>query len=422
MRPGRRIRAAIFGLFAMLGAGAGGAQLLPRGVPVDDVLGSVGRVGVDAIDSASRAIDTLGAHVRTLADARIGRLRDLVRAHPGALEMTDAGPAVGGEIIALDPDAASLAAARAAGFAIVRDESIEGLGLRSVTLAPPSGLSLEKALARLHRLAPEGEFTANHLYLQSGATPRPALASVSLAGGGAGQPAIGIIDGGVAAHPSIGRVEQHGFAAGAPAPSAHATAIASLAAGEGAVRGAAPGAPLLVADVYGRDPTGGNAMAIARALGMMVERRVPVVVVSLVGPANPLLGKAVARAQARGARIVAAVGNDGPAAPPAFPASYEGVIAVTGVDRRDRALIEAGRSLHLDFAAPGADMAAAAPGGGLRAVRGTSYAVPFVAGRLARTSLAALGREAKDLGAKGPDPVYGRGLVCGACRTPLPKK
>ncbi|HEY1144994.1 MAG TPA: hypothetical protein VGE84_01510, partial [Allosphingosinicella sp.] len=72
MRPGRRIRAAIFGLFAMLGAGAGGAQLLPRGVPVDDVLGSVGRVGVDAIDSASRAIDTLGAHVRTLTDARIG--------------------------------------------------------------------------------------------------------------------------------------------------------------------------------------------------------------------------------------------------------------------------------------------------------------------------------------------------------------
>ena len=121
-------------------------------------------------------------------------------------------------------------------------------------------------------------------------------------------------------------------------------------------------------------------------------------------------------------RIVAAVGNDGPAAPPAYPASYEGVIAVTGVDRRDRALIEAGRSLHLDFAAPGADMAAAAPGSGLRAVRGTSYAVPLVAGRLARTSLAALGREAKDLGAKGPDPVYGRGLVCGACRTPLPKK
>lgn len=421
MRPGRRIRAAIFGLFAILGAGAGGAQLLPQ-VPVGDVLGSVGRVGVDALDSASRAIDALGAHVRTLADARIGRLRDLVRAHPGVLEMTDAGPAVSGEIIALDPDPASLAAARAAGFAIIRDEDIEGLDLRSVTLAPPDGFSLEKALARLRKLAPEGEFTANHLYLQSGAAPRPALANVSLAGGGAGKPEIGIIDGGVAVHPSIKRVEQHGFAAGAPAASAHATAIASLAAGEGAVRGAAPGAALLVADVYGSDPRGGNAMAIARALGMMVERRVPVVVVSLVGPANPLLGKAVARAQARGARIVAAIGNDGPAAPPAFPASYEGVIAVTGVDRRDRALIEAGRSLHLDFAAPGADMAAAAPGGGLRAVRGTSYAVPFVAGRLARTSLAALGREAKDLGAKGPDPVYGRGLVCGACRTPLPKK
>jgi hypothetical protein len=98
------------------------------------------------------------------------------------------------------------------------------------------------------------------------------------------------------------------------------------------------------------------------------------------------------------------------------------VIAVTGVDRRNRPLIEAGRGLHLDFAAPGADMAAAAPGGGLKAVRGTSFAVPLVAGRLARSSLAALGAEAQDLGRKGPDPIFGRGLVCGECRTPLPKK
>ena len=98
------------------------------------------------------------------------------------------------------------------------------------------------------------------------------------------------------------------------------------------------------------------------------------------------------------------------------------MIAVTGVDGRNRPLIEAGRSLHLDFAAPAADMAAAAPGGGLQAVRGTSFAAPLVAGRLARSSLAALNAEAKDLGRKGPDEIFGRGLVCGDCRTPLRKK
>ena len=77
--------------------------------------------------------------------------------------------------------------------------------------------------------------------------------------------------------------------------------------------------------------------------------------------------------------IVAAVGNDGPAAPPAYPASYASVIAVTGVDGHDRALIEAGRALHLDYAAPGADMKAASAKGRAVAVRGTSFAVPFVA-------------------------------------------
>ena len=62
--------------------------------------------------------------------------------------------------------------------------------------------------------------------------------------------------------------------------------------------------------------------------------------------------------------VVAAVGNDGPAAPPQYPACYDGVIAVTGVDANGKALLEAGRARHLDFAAPGADLAAALPGKG----------------------------------------------------------
>ena len=193
------------------------------------------------------------------------------------------------------------------------------------------------------------------------------------------------------------------------------------------MRGAAPRAHLLVADVYGRDPAGGNAVALARALGWMAERRVPVVAISLVGPSNPLVAKAVSQARARGVHIVAAVGNDGPSAPPAYPASYPGVIAVTAVDGRDRALPEAGRALHLDYAAPGADMAAAGLGRKVLRVRGTSYAVPLVAGRMALAAargappVGALDAEARDLGARGPDRVFGRGLVCGRCRTPVKK-
>lgn len=417
----RRMRTLILCVLASLGAGSAGAQLLPR-ADLGGVLGNVGRAGIDAANSATRAIDGLRADVTTLANARIGRLRDLVRANPDALELTRSGPAVRGEIVAIDPAADVLTAVKAAGFVAIADETIDGLDLRSVTLRPPSGLSLDEALERLARIAPDGQFTANHIHSQSGGVPFAALAAAPLASGGAGPAEIGIIDGGVAAHPSLSRVEQRGFATGAPLASAHGTAIASLAAGRGSVRGSAPGAALLVADVYGSDPKGGNAVALARALGLMAQRKVSVVAISLVGPANPLVAKAVAQAQARGVAIVAAVGNDGPAAPPAFPASYKDVIAVTGVDRRNRALIEAGRSLHLDYAAPGADMAAAAPGNGLRAVRGTSYAVPLVAGRLARGSRASLAAEAVDLGRKGPDKTYGRGLICGDCRTFLPKK
>jgi minor extracellular protease Epr len=404
---------------ALLAAGAAGAQLvgplpLPGTAgPLRDVQERVGRV-TGAIDPARLA-------PRDLLALRADRLRDLVRAFPDRLEMTALGPALRGELVALDPDAGTLAAARAAGFAVLGEERIEALDLVVVRLAVPRGLSVDRALQRLERIAPGGSFAPNHLHLPAGAAPSGA-AGPRLAGSAipAGARPIGLIDGGVAAHPALaGPIEQRGFVAGAPRPADHGTAVASLAAGTGAPRGAAPGAPLLVADIYGADPGGGNALALARALGWMAERRVPVVAVSLVGPANPLVARAVAQSRARGVAIVAAVGNDGPAAPPAFPASYPGVIAVTGVDARGRPLPEAGRAARLDYAAPGADMAAAHASGRLAAVRGTSYAVPLVAGRLHQTgSIAALDREAAGGGGRG----LGRGIVCGACRTPPPAR
>jgi subtilisin family serine protease len=157
----------------------------------------------------------------------------------------------------------------------------------------------------------------------------------------------------------------------------------------------------------------------------MAAEKVRVISISLVGPRNPLLERAIAALSARGTTIVAAVGNDGPAAPPAYPASYAAVVAVTGVDGRDRPLIEAGRALHLDYAAPGAGMRVADAAGRSRTVRGTSFAAPLVAARVAaqveqgrsgRAVLGALDAEARDLGRKGPDSNFGRGLLCGQCR------
>jgi hypothetical protein len=63
-------------------------------------------------------------------------------------------------------------------------------------------------------------------------------------------------------------------------------------------------------------------------------------------------------------------------------------------------------------------MLAANGGGRLVGVRGTSFAAPLVAARIAVLgNPSALDREARDLGARGPDKIFGRGLVCGECRT-----
>jgi minor extracellular protease Epr len=410
----------ILSLALLAGASTGRAQLVQ--VPsIGPTVGELNNIGSSVLDNVERPLGRLPLDAGSLASERLGRLRSLVRAHRDLLELTQAGPAVRGELVAVDPAPSAVQSAIAAGFTMLGEERIEGLDMHIVRLAVPRGMAVDEAVRRLGRIAPGAEFTADHLHLPSGAVPA-AVAAAALATGGSGRPTIGIIDGGVAAHPTIAGADQHGFADGAPSPSAHGTAVASLAVGVGAMHGAAPGALLLVADVYGRDPRGGNAVAIARALGLMAQRGVRVVNMSIVGPANPLVAKAIAQVQARGITIVAPVGNDGPAAPSAYPASYPGVIAVTGVDGRDRPLIEAGKALHLDFAAPGADMVAASPDGALRPVRGTSFAAPLVAGLLARKPLPALESEAIDLGPKGPDRSYGRGLVCGACRTPLPKK
>jgi minor extracellular protease Epr len=420
----------VWGGALLLVSASAGAQLVPPlpsgpSLPTTGVTDRVGNAAGnvrDLTDPVTGRLDPLRASVSQLAQARVARLEELVRANRDRLEMTGLGPAVRGEVIAIDPDPASLAAALGTGFTRIAEERIEGLDIRSVTLGVPRGWSVDRALSRLRRLAPAGQFTANSLHEQSGEAGSISEADALLAqAGGAGGNAIGIVDGGVAASPSLrSAVQQRGFVTGAPRPSAHGTAIASLIAGQGPVRGAAPGTSLLVADVFGADPAGGNALALARALGWMVTRGVRVVAVSLVGAANPLVERAVGQARAHGTWVVAAVGNDGRAAPPAYPASYPGVVAVTGVDGRGRVLIEAGRALHLDYAAPGADMGAAGPRGNVVAVRGTSFAAPLVAGRLAQHLRAAdvlgsLDGEAAERGRRG----VGRGIVCGNCRTPV---
>ncbi|MDP2258572.1 MAG: S8 family serine peptidase [Caulobacter sp.] len=430
----RRSRGAIVAVLLAVLAAPASAQIprtpglpgLPAGLPGSVTL---------PVDPTLPVADVAGRTLGAVTDLRRLRLQTLIRQNRDRIDVDPNGaPVVRGEVLAVAPSPESLARVAMAGFTVLRTTTIEGTDLRLVALATPRGLDARRAVKRLRRADPAGDYDYNHIYSAAGevggATAAPAAARTARPATGV---RIGLVDTGVdAGHPALAgaRIEQRGFAPGGVKPKPHGTADASLlVGGAGPFRGAAPGATLLVADIYGNGPTGGSAEAIVRGLGWLASSDVSVINVSLVGPPNTALRAVVTQLTARGVLVVAAVGNDGPAAPPLYPASYPGVIAVTGVDGRNRVLLEASRALHLDFAAPGADMAAAGVGGGYVTVRGTSFAAPLVAGRLAslRTApgpagasaaLEALARSARDLGAPGVDKVYGRGLVAADLRTP----
>jgi hypothetical protein len=367
-----------------------------------------------SLDSVSTPLAAIAAPAALLSDIRKARLAALIRANRDTLDRDgDGQPVRKGELVVTDPDPASLALAQRAGFRILRDEQAGDLGIRMITLSLPRKMDVREGLKALRKAAPSLQADYNHIYEPAGGALLPATAAALAAAPARAGTRIAMIDGGVASHPSLARagIEQRGFN-GSAQPTGHGTAVGSLLVGEqGPFRGAARGAQLFVGDVYGGNPAAGSATAIVRALGWAASKKPSVINISLVGPANRTLARAIGVLRARGMDVVAAVGNDGPAAPPQYPASYPGVVAVTGVDGNNRALREAGRSTHLDFAAPGADLAAALPGKGYTAVRGTSFAAPFVAARLAATgSTAALAGEA--IPGKGK---VGRGIVCGTC-------
>lgn len=403
------------------GGGLGGLGNAIGGV-ASGALGVPGS-GTGVVGGLDRPLMVVGGTVQSLAPGdlltlRRERLRALVRENRATLDIDDQGdPVRRGEILGLGLGAGALARAKAAGFSITRTETMDGFGIVATVLIPPRGKPARKAIKTLRALDSAGTYTLDHVYEPARAPLAPARGP---AAGGRTLPAtgprIGLIDGGVGRHPAFAgaEIEQRGFA-GAPRPSGHGTAVASLIVGSaGPFHGAAPGAPLLVADVYGGSASNGSALAIVRAMAWLAQKGAKVVNISLVGPPNPLLEAGVKALMAKGIFVVAAVGNDGPAAPPQYPASYPGVIAVTGVDAKGRALIEAGKPLHLDFAAPGADMVGALPGGGWEALRGTSFAAPLVTAKLARAgSLGALATEARPGRGR-----VGRGIVCGECRTP----
>jgi len=358
--------------------------------------------------------------VAKLTQARSLRVERLFNEHRAELDRSPPGDLiVRAQVIGIDITEEALTRAQNAQFVIVRTRELADLGVKITVLQTPEGMNASRGLKRLRKLDPEGTYDYNHVYLDSGAqiagTATPAESEPKVRYSGTGR--VGLIDGGVdPGHEVFAGIRiHHNGCDGALVPSPHGTAVAHLLVSRNGV------GEIFAADVYCGEAFGGAVDAVSAAFGWMARERVAVINVSLVGPRNKLMERVVKALVARGHLIVAAVGNDGPAAPPLYPASYDGVIGVTAVDGKHHVLIEACRGKQVDFAAQGADIQAAAGAPNVYVpVRGTSFAAPVIAMMFAmdleapdpakaQAALAKWKAIANDLGKPGRDDIYGEG-------------
>lgn len=368
----------------------------------------------------------------SLRQLRLDQVNALLRRHRAVLQADPRGePVVRREILAWNPAPAGLAAAASAGLTVLRQRQLDGLDETMVVLQAPEQADLTVLLQLLRTADPAGSYDYNHIYTGSGASARSTGAAAPMPGVGNGAAGVGLIDSGVDAGHEVfrgARIERWGCGS-AHHPDPHGTAVAALMVGQsGHFKGVAPGASLFAADIYCNSATGGSADRIAAALAWLAGEKVGVINMSIVGPANQTLERVVGSMVRRGHLLVAAVGNDGPAAPPLYPASYPGVVGVSAVDKRGRVIPEAGRGKQVMFAAPGNHMVSASVGAPpYRQVRGTSFAAPIVAAMLAgalprpereaaAAAVAALARKASRANGEAVSNETGLGVVGQAFR------
>jgi subtilisin family serine protease len=177
-----------------------------------------------------------------------------------------------------------------------------------------------------------------------------------------------------------------------PAPSAAlhgslmAGVVGAVTMNDFGIAAVAPGAELLAVPVCERTGAGSadecRLYQLLRGVDVAFERGARVVNLSLVGPANPLLRKAMDRLEELGVVTVAAVGNEG-VDEPRYPAAYPSVIGVGAVDREGRTYARGNRGEMVELLAPGVEIVSTVPGNSFAFGDGTSLAAAHVSGVLA---------------------------------------
>ena len=328
------------------------------------------------------------------------------------------------------------------GVDVLSSEPMPGLGLVLVRFQASEALDSRAALEKLLPASWRASLDRNHIFTSQTQAPArdlgvSATPSTELEKGGAvicaAPVRVGMVDTQVqTSHPAFANatiVSESFLPAQLAAPSAHGTAVAGLLIGSGeGLNASLVNADLFAASAfYARSDysQGATTQSLLQALNWLATEKVQVINLSLAGPPNQLLGLAVARLAQQQIALVAAVGNEGPAAPALYPAAYPQVIGVTAVDSEHNIYRWANQGEQVDFAAMGVSVLTVRAQSEQQPLAygretGTSMAAPIVTARLAcamaqgltiSDAVTQLKKNVLDLGELGRDAVFGVGLI-----------
>lgn len=405
----------------------------PLDEPVSEAAETIDETAAEALQTAGETADGASSAATSVVDNAAkgvsGAVAQTLR--PFALAADPAGWPVEQDIVVTLVDDGELESLNRPGLEIVARRQLSALGLVMVTLRKPAGTNLDRLIAELRAAQPDAVVDFNHVYRAHAAsepTETESADAVPPAGEAAtgGALRVGMIDSAVMAdHLSLrgSEVVARDFVTNeGMRPLTHGTAVASLIA-----RSANDETEIFSASVFFQSPNyapGATAESLVAALDWLASERVHAINMSLAGPGNALLEKAVSTLLEEGPPIVAAVGNNGPSGEPLYPAAYADVIGITAVDREGKVFLYANRGEHVDYAALGVNVKVADSEGTWTLQSGTSMASPYIAVVVARMQqanrmpldalTAALTASAEDLGRNGFDSTFGHGLITGA--------
>lgn len=359
---------------------------------------------LDGLLEDGRIIDGVGeilpsAAIGNTLDQTLETVGNIASAVPGVVQLPIAvRPArpidldrIGGDLVVRNEWIVLVPAARAADVEaldvdIVERTDLAGADETLFTVGLTATAATTEAIeAELASLGAE-PFDRNHVFRGAAETedspaPKQADEAAFIPSAMPGNLRIGLIDTDLdETHPALAGLELYEadfVSMGDLRPQTHGTAVASILARQSKAKSP----ELLAASAFflsNDGTTGATSSSLIEAIDWLHANGAGVINISLTGPPNRALEAVIASRQKQGVIFVAAVGNEGPASGPLYPAAYDGVVGVTAVDSAGKIYRWANRGAYVDVAALGVDVSVAKPGGTEARNSGTSFAAPVV--------------------------------------------